>query len=295
LVAPIVDGDAADEQPVELVPQPSRPRPAPAKRSAPAARPRPGDLICGECGEGNAPSRKFCRRCGHSLAEAVVARIRWWRRIRLRRKPKVLAAGSRPSRPSDQLGRTFFQNALRRGRAAVGAMLLVFGLLAGFYPPIRTLVVQQAGNVKQKISGLAETALTPIRPVSVQGPKVNADHPAKAAFDTFANTSWIAAWNEKKAPVLTVQLDHAVALRQVIVTNGDAKNFAASIRPSTLLFKYSNEKSDIIQLADRPGPQKFPLAHAVGVSQFTVSVINVYPAQDAKNVALSELELFGLG
>ncbi len=174
--------------------------------------------------------------------------------------------------------------------------MLVFGLLAGFYPPLRTLVSQQVGHVKQKVAGVAENALTPIRPVSVQGPRTTAaDHPPKAAFDTFKNTSWTAPWEENKAPTLAVQLDHPVALRKVIVTNGDARNFAAYIRPAVLKFTYSNEKSDVVQLTDTAGPQQVALRNAVGVSSLKVSVVNVYPAEGAKLLALSEIELFGIG
>jgi len=183
----------------------------------------------------------------------------------------------------------------RRVRAAVGVMVLGFGLLAGVYPPLRTLVTQQIGNVKQKVRGVADTALTPIRPVSVQGTKGPADHPPKAAFDTFKNTSWIAVWNEKLPSNLTVQLDHPVALRKAVVSTGDAKKFAGYSRPALLEFTYSNEKSDLVQLKDIPGPQEIALRNAVGVSRITVKVVNVYPAPDVKTFALSEIELFGIG
>ncbi|WP_405059629.1 discoidin domain-containing protein [Kribbella sp. NBC_01505] len=294
LVAPIVEDDAKS-QPAEVVPQAVKTRPAPVRRAAPTSRPRPGELICGDCGEGNAPTRKFCRRCGNSLAEAEVVKIRWWRRIRFRRKPRVLAAGTRPARPGDSKKRRAFQSTLQRARALVGAMLLVFGLLAGFYPPLRTLVTQQVGNVKQKVRGAADTALTAIRPVSVQGTKGPANNPPKAAFDTFKNTSWITAWNEKKPPNLVVQLDHPVALRKAVILTGDAKNFAGHSRPSVVEFTYSNEKSDLIQLKDIPGPQEIALRNAVGVSKITVKVLSVYPAPDAKTIALTEIELFGIG
>ncbi|MGW6278561.1 zinc ribbon domain-containing protein [Kribbella sp. NPDC055071] len=294
LVAPIVEDQPKDE-PEEVVPQAVKARPAPVRRAAPASRPRPGELICGNCGEGNDPARKFCRRCGDSLAEAEVVKIRWWRRIRLRRKPRVLAAGTRPARPGDSKKRHAFQSTMRRVRAAIGMAILVFGLLAGFYPPLRTVVTQQFDNVKQKVRGAADTTLVPIRPVSVLGTKGPADHPPKAAFDTFKNTSWIAAWNEKKPPDLTVQLDHPVALRKTVVSTGDTKNFAGYIRPAVLEFTYNNEKSDLIQLTDTPGPQEFALRNAVGVSKITVKVVTVYPAQDAKSLALTEIELFGIG
>ncbi|MEV8374606.1 zinc ribbon domain-containing protein [Kribbella sp. NPDC056861] len=289
MVAPIVEEVPSPE----VVPQLAKVRPAPARRTAPSSKPRPGELICGECGEGNAPTRKFCRRCGHSLAEAEVVRVRWWRR--LRRKPRTLAAGARPRRPGDAKGRRVLQTAMMRVRTAVGVLILVFGLLAGFYPPLRTVVTQQIGNLKQKVAGVADTALTPIRPASVQGAGTTADHPAKAAFDTFTNTSWTAVWNAKKVPTATVQLDRPVALRKVIVSNGDRKTFAAQLRPASLMFKYSNEKFDLVQLADTPEPQEIALRNAVGVSNITVTIVNVFPAQDAKTVALSEIELFGIG
>ncbi|WBQ06501.1 discoidin domain-containing protein [Kribbella sp. CA-293567] len=257
-------------------------------------RVRPGELVCGDCGEGNAATRKFCRRCGESLAEAQLVKTPWWRRLRLRRKPKTLAAGSRPKGPGDSGGR-IFHAVLRKVRAGVSVLVLVFGLLAGFYPPVRTMVVQQVGNLKQKVRGVAETALAPVRPIAVDGPKSATGHPPKAAFDTFKNTSWIATWSAQNSPTLTVRLDHPVALRKVIVSNGDAKNFAGTMRPAVLEFRYSNEKSDLVRLTDTPGPQQLSLRNGVGVSSFTVKVINVYPVQGAKTLALSEIELFGIG
>ena len=47
----------------------------------PPTRRHPGDLICGQCGEGNDPVRHFCRRCGNSLDEAIAVRLPWYRRF----------------------------------------------------------------------------------------------------------------------------------------------------------------------------------------------------------------------
>lgn len=82
-------------------PEPSKNRPAPvASPAAPTRQIRPGDLICGQCGEGNDPVRKFCRRCGTSLQEATVVPVPpvpWWKRLFTRRR-KALQAGQRPGR-----------------------------------------------------------------------------------------------------------------------------------------------------------------------------------------------------
>lgn len=50
-------------------------------KEPPARTVEPGDLVCVDCGEGNHPSRMYCRRCGAALAHAPVLRPRWWRRV----------------------------------------------------------------------------------------------------------------------------------------------------------------------------------------------------------------------
>jgi hypothetical protein len=56
---------------------------APPRKTLPPEdrRPQPGELICGDCGAGNAPTRKFCRRCGTSLVDAPVVKLHWWQRV----------------------------------------------------------------------------------------------------------------------------------------------------------------------------------------------------------------------
>ena len=57
------------------------PRPAP-KQKAPDQSIKAGDLVCGQCGQGNDPGRKFCRKCGNSLAEAVPPVAPTWPRAK---------------------------------------------------------------------------------------------------------------------------------------------------------------------------------------------------------------------
>jgi len=71
---------------------------APKQRSfhgtlPPSRKLRPGDKICGDCGEGNNANRRFCSRCGASLDEAAVVRTKWWRKL-------LHAAGTESSRPA---------------------------------------------------------------------------------------------------------------------------------------------------------------------------------------------------
>src|SRR5699024_1222381 len=86
------------------VPAPVKPQaPKPRRHVEPARTeeppPAPGELICGACGAGNAPHRKFCRRCGATLEDAPVqGKAGWWQRRRQRRAARRAgpAAGTRP-------------------------------------------------------------------------------------------------------------------------------------------------------------------------------------------------------
>lgn len=73
--------------PAALPPAPPRAQPATSKPNSPPASPRrrpaedtpgraakPGDIICAACQGPNDPTRKFCRRCGSSLATAAPAK-----------------------------------------------------------------------------------------------------------------------------------------------------------------------------------------------------------------------------
>src|SRR5205823_14718900 len=85
-------------RPTSVAPTVTRPRPAARSLEAPTRR-HPGDLICGQCGEGNDPVRHFCRRCGNTLDEALVVSLPWYRRFFNRVfRVREREAGWRPKR-----------------------------------------------------------------------------------------------------------------------------------------------------------------------------------------------------
>src|SRR6185503_18170276 len=93
----------AGQQPTAVTPmKPTAPaqRPKPVKQP-PTRKILPGDLICGECGEGNPPARNFCSRCGSSLKAAAVAKRHWWQKLIPHRKRKAMEAGARPWKTAD--------------------------------------------------------------------------------------------------------------------------------------------------------------------------------------------------
>src|SRR5207253_3952135 len=100
----------------------TRPRHGPRTMETPSRR-QPGDLICGQCGEGNDPARHFCRRCGNSLDEAIAVRLPWYRRFFNRLfGVRTREAGWRPRRvgPPNVMG-----GVMRIVRIAIVAMLAV--------------------------------------------------------------------------------------------------------------------------------------------------------------------------
>ncbi|WP_168211295.1 NADase-type glycan-binding domain-containing protein [Actinosynnema sp. ALI-1.44] len=281
------------EPPPEVLPQPAQPPSPKVPVAPPRHRPKPGELVCGQCGTGNLASRKFCSRCGESLSSAVVVGTPWWRRV-FRRRVKVLELGGRPSKPGEGRTSRALRGTFRKVRVILSVSLLVFGLLAALYPPVRTFVVNEFQALKTKVSSLADDALSPIRPATTSATAQTAGHPVQAAFDTFKNTYWAAPWSLNQPPVITVQLAQPVELRMAIVTSGAAGEYTAHGRPSSLKVSYSNEKFTVVSLKDSPQPQQVELADGLGATSLQISVLAVYGTQPVADVAITEIELFGL-
>ena len=141
-------------QPQPLPPQPVRARrsEAPVMTAPPTRRLQPDDLICGDCGEGNAPTRRFCSRCGASLQTATVVPTPWWRAVlRFFRQRRMRPAGARPKRRSRLL-------TLHGVRALVRSTLLVAALLTGLLyvisPSMRAGVNEAAGTLKERVESV---------------------------------------------------------------------------------------------------------------------------------------------
>lgn len=297
LIAPVEPGQKPAEpeqrpaEPEELAPAAAPAVTRPVRRAAPTRRPKPGELICGECGEGNLPARKFCGRCGEPLASAEQVRVPWWRRLR-RRRAKVLRAGSRPGR--DAKGRGRVRKVIRKIRTYAFVVVLGFGLLAGFHPPLRTYVTDRFDALRKQVSGVVEQTMDPARPVRVTASTESPEHAAKLAFDQFANTYWAGPFDRNAPPSITADLGGTTALTRVIVTSGAAADFTALHRPSIVVLSYSNEKSDTVVLKDTPEPQEFKLSNGLGARTVRIQVLDVFTAEGAVDVAVAELEFFAV-
>jgi hypothetical protein len=301
LVAPVRRPDAVDDtdeaRPAERAPEVSRPRAAAVTLTKSTRRLRPGDLICGACGEGNLPTRKFCGRCGESLATAEVARMPWWRRLFRRRGAKVVAAnrrpGQRPGGRSSGLGQVL-RRIYRTGRLVIAVIVLAAGVLYGAYPPFRTEVNNQVAAVKDKVTSKVNQVYVPVHAVKIDTNAQDPGHPAAAAFDEALNTYWLAPAAPGQNPTVTLTFGHPVTLERMIVHSGASDGYTAHGRPSLLLLVFSNQESDTINLQDTAKQQTVTITHALQVSSMQIQVAESYAGGTPPDMAIAEIELFAL-
>lgn len=297
-----VRGRHADpDQPPELTPQAAKGRMLAVTKTKPSRRLRPGDLICGECGEGNAPTRKFCSRCGDPLLAAEVVKTPWWRKLLPTRGPKVVTVGDQ-RRPGGGVSvrkagpdvRHGLRKVYRVARLAVAAVVIFAGILYGAYTPFRDLVNGEFTSVKSKVGTVADQTLVPVHPVKVTANLHDSGHPGVAAVDGFTNAYWLAPWSANDAPTLTLDFGHKVTLEKMILMSGSSRNYTADGRPATLNLIFSNDESDTIVPQDTPKAQTLAISHGQLVNKVQIQVGSTYPGLSGSNVAISDIELFGL-
>jgi hypothetical protein len=257
----------------------------------PSKRLNPGDLICGQCGEGNEPVRKFCSRCGQSLAMAAIASTPWWRRVFPRRKPKVLAAGERP-RGKGAGGGFGLGGIVRVGRYVLLAAILVGGLAYGALPSFRDAVNARANSLIQNITGTV-SAPTPVHATSVRASSAVPGHDGSLAVDAFSNTIWSAPLTKDPHPMLTVGFTPATNINVMLFISGDTANELLEARPKEMHIVFSNGASQNVTLVDSANSQQFNINGASGVTGVTIQILSVYGATSGNDVALADVEFFG--
>jgi hypothetical protein len=293
LVAPVTG--KATTQPEAVVPQEAAKKPPQVRRQPPSRKLQPGDLVCGECGEGNSVTRKFCSRCGTSLAEATVVKTPWWRRLLPRRGAKVRKSGERPKRRGrggkTKLG-VFVSTTFKTLRRVVALALVVGGVAYGLFAPFRGFVNERAAEAK----GVFERTFFPqYAPVSAaEAPTASAalpDHPANMAVDGQSNSFWAAPVGGVE-PNMVVKFDRTVDLAKLIVHNGDGAGFKESARAQKLHLVFSNGKTTDVNLQDRPDPQTLEIENGEGINSVEIHVVATFKSVSGTNLAISEIEFF---
>lgn len=256
----------------------------------------PGDLICGRCGKGNAPTRNFCSRCGTSLAESEVVKTSWWRRV-FGRKPKQHKAGERPGKDGvrRRAGRA---GAARRTvgkmiRRTIAVALVLAALVYALYQPFRSAINTAALGLWSQVTGIFEAKLNPVHPIKVTATGEAPGHPAPLVSDGAKNTFWAAPVDREPALVFT--FDHPVDLRKAIVYSGDAANLQGEHRPQKLHLVFSTGKTYDMVLADTVDLQEVPIENSAGATSVELHVVGLHRSLNGTDVAISEIELFEAG
>jgi ribosomal protein L40E len=283
---------AATRQPTGAqAPAPVRPgvaAPKPPRRDVPIddRRPAPGEVVCGACGAGNIPTRKFCRRCGADLADAPVVKVSWWRRF-FTRAPKVgPTAGFRP---------------VHKTRRKVPSKTM---LLGGVFAVLAIVAVVQRGPLRSAgdtvLDRVKGTQL--VNPRSIEASGSAAGHPAVAARDGATNRFWAPATaGDGRGEFVQANFDKPFRLIYVRVFNGAAGELApylAQARPHTMRITVTRRTGKTIvkqiQLKDQPGKQEFHIA-ARDVIGVRLTIDSAYGAAAGKLVALAEVEFLARG
>lgn len=293
---------AAAPQVREQVPQIARARALAVTKTAPSRRLQACDLICGNCGEGNSPSRKFCSRCGDSLVEAATVEAPWWHRFRPRRGPKTVKLGSERGKAvsggslhAPRLDiRHLASQIYRKARIIVAVALVVAGVIYGVFPPFRNEVNSIFTSEKSKITGIVDQKFAPVHPVKCVASVQVSGHPGQLVCDGFFNNYWLAPWKASPEPTLTLTFAHRVTITRLILHNGAFGRYVQDGRPSSLHLVFSNDESFTITPQDSPQPQTFVIKHALLIKSIVFQVTATYQGTTGTNVAISQIELFGI-
>ncbi|HEX4722138.1 MAG TPA: zinc ribbon domain-containing protein [Pseudonocardiaceae bacterium] len=305
LVAPISETrpkPPAPTQPDVVVPTEQAPKQRSFLGTLPPTRKlQPGDKVCGDCGEGNNPNRKFCSRCGASLDEAAIVKAKWWRKLLPRKRNRVVEAGMRPGRRGMRGGRGGGSPVMRAIGTTIrtvmkigGVVVLVGGIVYASYAPFRTWTNNEVNTIEQKVLGKVHPQLTQIHAFSTKALAEVSGHPGAMVDDGFTNTYWEAADNvTEQQPLLTLTFDHAVTIQRIILHSGSSDNFQSVDRPATLHLVYNTGQVEDITTKDTPDGQTLTVNHGADVTSMTIQVTGVYRTAGATQMAITEIEFFG--
>jgi ribosomal protein L40E len=316
LVAPVVPPLPKPREPAEQTPRAARGLAAAVTKTKPTRRLRPGDLICGQCGEGNPPVRKFCSRCGNSLLEAERVKASWWHRLThwFRRGPRVVdlsaeddGAGDGGARSvareaklrkamTDRNPRQALRKLYRRGRFVLFVFLAIAVILYGKWGAFRYLIDNKVDAARARITGAIDIHYVPVHAVGVSANLQEQGDPGYNAVDDYLNTAWLARYSSADYPTLTLTFSQPVTLGRIILYSGVTSDYLAHGRPSLIVLVFSNDKSATLTPRDTPKEQILNIANAIQITSLKLEIEGTYPGTARpSDVAISDIELFKLG
>lgn len=285
--------------PAAVKPAPTRPRGI-ARTSIHTERVIvPGDLVCGRCGEGNDPSRYFCRRCGLALAGAPTYQLSRFDAWRLRRRQhraarRVLLAGERPKLRRGLVGGEgggWLTSGVAKVLGGAIVVLAILSLVGPFAPGIQSQIKQWKKDISQAVN----PTYNPVHPVVATATSEAPGHPASLAIDGLDNTYWATGPSGSGVgQTLTVAFAQPVNIDRVgllIGASGTPQAYLGQPRPQLVHLAFSDGTSKDVSLKDSGAFQAFAVkAHNVTIMQLTISAIYASPL--GQNCAITEVELF---
>jgi hypothetical protein len=228
------------------------------------------------CGVGNDPARRFCRRCGASLEQAVVAvpvQVPWYRRLFRRGSPEAYRAGERP-RSMEERGRP--------RRSILGILLplaVVIAIVAAVAAYVGVPDVQR--QVNDTVAGLKRQFLPEFTDVTPTGGPRTQD-----LLDGNLATWWE---GEGDAPGLTLRFAPAVDLGVIGVTSGaNDDDFPVFRRPARVRLTPQAGGPVTLDLADTREFQSVRI-DLRDVTRLRIEVLDARGPEGAP-VAIRELE-----
>ena len=243
--------------------------------------PGPHDVACTSCQSSNPPDRRFCRRCGSSLAHAPAAkRARWWRRlarryVRWRRRRRL---------------------ARRRGVWGVVRRLVTALIVLAVIGSIVYLVKPHTAKILGSVQAHFAKPV-PVNPQTVAASSSAPGHAATLAADGSSNTWWAPAASAN-GQWIQANFTSSFTLLDITILSGASSQqnqYLLEARPATLeLTTWTAAGVSVtkqIQLEDKPGPQQFQfLIPDVIKARLTIeSTIGTAPG---KLTALAEVDFF---
>ncbi len=286
-------------QPEAVKPAATRARPASRAKPAQNREVNPGDLVCAGCGEGNDPSRRFCRRCGASLQSAAVfaATLPWYRRLWLKLFPrKALAAGERPRTRRSAIGGAGPGWLTSWGKRIILAAVVVLVLLA-FVGPWSHSIRHSVTHDYHAIANDVHPTYTPLHPVAATATSQAPGHQAILAIDGATNTSWQSdAPNNGVGQSLIIRFATPTNVNKVGFLDGDQDTpqaYLTEARPEQIRIASPGPHpySRVVKLKDEASFQTFTI-DATRTSSLVITINSVYPSDQGTNAAIAEVELF---
>jgi ribosomal protein L40E len=306
-VAPVAGPAAAAAGTANTAVQPGAVQPEAVKPGAVKARPtqkkeassrtiNPGDKVCGQCGEGNDPARKFCRRCGASLVEAVIFSLpwytRWWRKL-TQRKQRV--AGDRPQQRRRAIGGSG-PGWLTSWVTRIILLAVLVVVVLAFVGPFSHSIKHRTTTWYHDVVNVVHPTYNQVHPIAASATSSVAGHPASNLIDGASNTSWQDA-KAGAGQFAILRFSRVADLAKIGFLNGDQDSPAAYVsepRPQTIevIFGGKYRATKTITLKDTSAFQTFAIK-TKATTGVTIVIQSVYPSSaGGNNVSMAEVELF---